>query len=248
MDSAPVFHPTRSKYFVLTLDYLFPIFIILSVCALVWATVYSPFFQITTVTCVLDYQSCTDPIMLAELDKIKDQNIFRFNPSTLEKRLTSGDFTIKEAAITRELPGSVVVTLQSVYPVVALQIAGESSWVVLDDRFRVIGTHSSDPNVPTVILSSPTTLTVGRAPTDPALIQTLDLAKSLPAELVTIKSLTLRDPNTIVVVLPGGLQAIFTTQKDNLVQIKVLQAILKGATLTKDIHTVDVRFARPVLR
>lgn len=248
MDSAPVFHPARSRYFVITTDYLFPIFIILSVCALVWAAMYSPFFQLTTVTCVLDYQPCSDPVLLSELDKIKSQNIFRFNPRALEKRLTSGDFTIREAQVTRELPGSVQVTLQSVYPVVALQIAGESSWVVLDNRFRVIGTHATDPNVPTVILSSPTTLTVGQAPTDPALIATLNLARSLASELVSVKSLTLQDQNTILVILPSGLQAIFTTQKDNLVQIKALQAVLKGATLTKDVHTIDVRFSWPVLR
>jgi cell division septal protein FtsQ len=248
MDSAPVFHPSRSKYFVLTLDYFFPIAIIVSVCALAWLAVYSPFFRVSSVTCQIDYKPCTDPIVLAELDKIKGENIFRFNPTTLETRLTSGDFTIREAQITRELPSAVIVALQSVYPVVALKIAGESSWVVLDNNFRVIGTHTTDPNVPTVIVSSPLTLTVGKAPTDPTLIQTLNLAKNLASELVTIKSLTLQDSNTILVLLPNNLQAIFTTEKDSLPQIKVLQAVLKGATLTKDVHTIDVRFARPVLR
>jgi cell division septal protein FtsQ len=248
MDSAPVFHPSRSKYFVLTLDYLFPLAIILCVCTLAWLVVYLPFFRISRVTCLIDYQPCTDPIVLAELDKIKGKNIFRFNPTVLEHRLASGDFTIKEAVITRELPSSVIITLQSVYPVVALKIAGESSWVLLDNNFRVIGTHTTNPNVPTVILNTPFTLTVGKAPTDPTLIQTLNLAKDLASEPFTIKSLTLQDSNTILVLLPNNLQAIFTTEKNNLAQIKVLQAILKGATLTKDVHTIDVRFARPVLR
>ena len=248
MDSAPVFHPTRSKYFVLTLDYLIPFGVIVSVCLLVSFVLYSSFFQIKNLTCVLDYQPCTDPVMITELAKIKGQNIFRFNPHLLEDRLMSGDFTIREAQVTRELPGTVTVTLQSVYPVVALHVADSSEWVVLDGKFRVIGTHNTDPNVPTVIISSPLTLTVGKPPTDPSLIQTLSLAKSLASELLSIKSLTLRDQNTIVVVLPSGIQAIFTTQKDNLVQIRALQAILSDATITKGVHSIDVRFASPVLR
>lgn len=248
MNIAPVFHPGRSKYLVITTEYLLPCLIILGVIFLTYLTLYSPFFRISKVACTLDYQPCEDPVVLAELQKIHGQNIFRFDPAVLSARLTSGDFTIREARIVRTLPSLVQVTLQSVYPVVALQVTGQSSWIVLDQKLRVIGIHQTDPNVPTVIISTPLSLSVGQPPGDSTIVQVLQLAQHLASEIPTVKSLKLVDQNMVTLSLADARLVILNPQKDEAAQVKALQAVLSDATILKDIHTIDVRFARPVLR
>lgn len=238
----------RSKYLVITLDYLFPIFICFGVIALGYFALYSSFFQIKTVICTLDYEACLDPSVLAELNKLKGENIFTLSGDRLTQRLTSGDFTIRQATLKKELPGKVIIDLQSVYPVAALAMPGDPTWIILDQNHRVIGTRSSDPNVPTVIVPGPLTLAVGKPLSDDLLIQSIQLARNLANELFTIKSITLVDADTIKLTLSDGVIAIFTPKKDLSEQLRSLQLILRDATITQGIKTIDVRFIRPVLR
>jgi cell division septal protein FtsQ len=248
MDTAPVFHPSRSKYLLITADYILPTLICLGVAFLAYFTLYSPFFAITTVTCQLDFQDCDNGVLLIELDKLKGQNIFRLDTASITRRLTSGDFTIRQAVVGRTLPATLSVQLQSVYPVVALQIAGDPTWVIMDKQFRVIAARSEDPNVPTVIVPGPLTVVIGQSPKDPSIIASLKLALRLADELFTIKSLALIDADTIELTLEDGKKAIFTPKKDELEQLRLLQVILEGATISKDTRIIDVRFDRPVLR
>lgn len=248
MDIAPVFRPSRSKYLVITADYIIPSLICIGIAFLAYFTRYSSFFAITTLTCELDYESCQNPTLLAELDKLKGQNIFTLDTASISRRLTSGDFTIRESLIERTLPGTVSVKLQSVYPVVALQIVGDPTWVVMDSRFRVIATRTVDPNVPTVIVPGPLTVVIGQSPQDPLITSSLKLALRLADELFTIRSLTLLDSNTIALMLEDGKTALFTPKKDESRQLRLLQVILEGDTITEETRTIDVRFSRPVLR
>lgn len=248
MDVAKVFHPSKSKYLVLTTDYLLPISVCLGVISLFYFILYSPFFNITTINCSLDYQDCQDPSLLIELNKLKGQNIFRLSTSSISSRLTSLDFTIRASIINKVLPGTLNFELQSVYPVVALKIGDDSTWVILDSLYRVIGTRSSNPNVPTLIITDPLTLTVGRVPSDAIIVQSLGLARRLSDELFSLTSITLVDEDTIKLTLQDGKEAIFTPKKDEQTQLRALQAILKDATITKGVSTIDVRFSQPVLR
>ncbi|MFH1244719.1 MAG: hypothetical protein V1487_04100 [bacterium] len=248
MKIAPVFRPTRSSYLVFTLDFLIPLAVVLFIVALGWIALYAPIFNINKVTCTLDYAACQGPDLLAELERVKGQNIFRFRRNVFSTRLTSADFTIREAQVARILPSTIVLTLHSVYPVVALKVIGEPAWVVLDNQFRVIKTISQDPNVPTVIIPGPLTLVVGKFPSDPAIISTLSLARRLADELFTVKAVTLLDAQTISLTLEDNRQALLTLQKDELTQIRALQTVLADDTIIKDISVIDMRFARPVLR
>ena len=248
MESAPVFHPSRSKYLVITADYLIPVFICLSVALGAWLILYTPYFHITTISCTLDFAPCADPVLLAELNKAKGQNIFRLNPNTLRLRLLSGDYMIRQADVTRQLPRTLEINLQSVYPVVALKLDGVDTWITFDSTLRVIGERSADPNVPTVLVQGPLTVTVGKPLTDDATIKALNLARSLADQLFTVKTLTLVDADTIDLTLTSGIHAIFTPKKDVTSQLRALQAVLADATILKGAHTIDVRFAQPVLR
>lgn len=248
MEDAKVWHPSRSKYLVFTADYLIPIFICLGIISLASFGLYSSYFKINMINCSLDYSECQDKSMLAELDKLKGQNIFTLSIPKIISRLTSGDFTIREAGITRELPNILNVSLQSVYPVVAIQVAGDTNWIVLDDKNRVIGSRKENPNVPIVVVPGPLTLTVGKGIEDKVLLHAIQLAARLSAELFSVKNITLINDDTIELSLDGGNIAIFTPKKDELVQLRALQVILADATILKGVKTIDVRFSQPVLR
>jgi cell division septal protein FtsQ len=248
MHSSKVFEPGKSKYLVFTADYLIPTFISFALLFFGYLVFYSPFFTITEVICSSNYQECTNPALIAELDKLKAQNIFTLSAKNISHRLTSGDFTIREVNVIKELPSTLKLYLQSVYPVVAIKVAGDPTWIVTDDQFRVIGQRSSDPNVPTVVVSGPITLIVGKKPSDELIIKSLALARKLADELFSVKTITLIDADTLELSLSTGKKAIFTPKKDVLVQLRALQAVLSDATIVSGAKTIDVRFSQPVLR
>lgn len=248
MHAAPVFQPSRSKYLVFTTDIIIPSIISLAVLALAYTLLYSPFFKVQTVSCIVDYEPCQNQSLLAELDKLIGQNIFKLSQTAIHDRLTSGDFTIRQAEIIRRLPNVVEVHLQSVYPYVALQVKDEARWVVLDTQLRVIGVRDVFPNVPTVIVTTPLTLTIGTAPSDRLILDSLVLARQLFDQLFTVKSVTLVDPDTLEVGLESNELVIFTPNKDVGDQLRVLQAVLADDTIRKGKSVIDVRFSQPVLR
>jgi cell division septal protein FtsQ len=248
MDSPRVFEPAKSKYLVITADYVLPFFLSAVVIFLFYLAVFSPVFRVHQVTCQLDYGECTDPSVIAELDKLKGQNIFRLQPNSIRAKLTSGDFTIRQVTMKKTLPDQIIIELQSVYPVVALKVAGDPNWVALDAQYRVIATRQTDPNVPTVIVPGPLILTVGKPVTDVVLIQAIKLALHLSSELIAFKNITLIDENTVHIELERGIVAIFTPKADEIRQIKSLQVVLSSSTITEGIRTIDVRFIQPVLR
>ncbi len=243
-----IFHPTPSKYLVLTTDYLIPFFVSLAGIVLIYLVLFSSYFQVSQITCMLDFVPCNDPAVLSEIDKLKSRNIFRLTQDELSARLTSGDFTIAQVSIRKTLPSTLAVSLISVRPVVAISVTGNPTWVVLDEKYRVIGERSNDPNVPTVIISSPIKLTIGKPIEDKSVTAALRLALRLAQEIVSIKNLTLVDDNTITIQLSTGPTAIFSPRLDEITQLKTLQSVLSDATIWKGVSTIDVRFNRPVLR
>lgn len=248
MQSPHVFHPAKSKYLVITVDYLIPFFISLGILVMVYLVLFSKFFTIKDISCTLDFATCSDSSVIAEIDKLKGENIFRLSTEPLTRKLTSGDFTIREVSIIKSLPDKLSVELQSVYPVVALRVEGDSTWVVLDAKFRVIATRDTDPNVPVVIISTPLTVAVGKPLTDEALLSSLKLGLRLSDELIGVKTIALVDDHTIQITLSSGMVAIFSPKIDELKQLRSLQAVLAGGTITEGIRTIDVRFTQPVLR
>ncbi len=248
MDTAPVFQPTKSKYLVLTKDLLLPAFICLGVLSLVYLLLYSSVFQITSLSCSLDFEPCRSPLVLADLAKLKGQNIFLLNKQAITDRLESADFTIAEATIKRQLPGQIIVELESIYPTVALRIKDQLSWAVFDQELQLIAVRSIDPNVPTLIITTPLTLVIGQEPAEETIIHALQLTKRLGDELFNFKSLELLDQDTLELTLSDGTIALLSPNKDESEQISVLQAILSGGTMMDEGRIIDIRFSQPVLR
>ncbi len=248
MQTSKVFTPLRSKYLVLTADYILPFMIIASVIGSLYIILYSNIFKITQITCNLDFEPCQNLAVLAELDKLKGQNIFKLQTQSISSVLTSGDYTIREAVFAKSLPSSLKVDLHSVYPVVALKIKDVDTWIALDSQYRVIKELVNDPNVPTVIVSGPLTLSMGKPVQDQLIKDTLAMTDRLFKQLSSIKSVTLVDENRLDLELDSGKTAILTPKKDEVIQLRSLQAILQEVTISKGVRTIDVRFSQPVLR
>jgi len=248
MKSPHIFEPGKSKYLVITSDYLIPFLLSIGVIFLFYLSFLSPVFTVKNITCSLDYLPCTDQSIVAEIDKLKTENIFRLTPHILTHKLTSGDFTIREVSIKKTLPDQLTVSLQSVYPVIAIQVEGDTTWAVLDPKFRLIAIRDLYPNVPTLIIPGPLTLAVGKPITDHLLENSLNLTLRLGAGLGSIKTITLVDDNTIKIMLSSGVVAIFSPKSDETDQLKLLQAVLSDDIITQGVRTIDVRFIQPVLR
>ncbi len=248
MQSAPTFTPAKAKYFLLTIDFFGPLAIIIFVLLLLWLLFFSPLFKVSQVQCQLDHLPCPESALLVEIERVKSQNIFRFDTSAFAQRLTSADFTIRQANIKKILPQTLSFELSSVYPVVAIKQVHISEWVIFDDSLRLIRSMSTDPNVPTLIISTPLTLRVGEAPADTELRSLLSLTRTLHRDLPESSSITLTDDALSINFDGKPYQALLSTSGDLSAQIRSLQAILAGATIDQGVRIIDVRFSQPVLK
>ena len=238
----------KSKYIVLTYDLILPLLIILGVVIGGWVLLASPVFSLTDIKCSLDYQPCPEGAVMAELNKSKGLNLLRLDTDRVGSRLTSGDFTVREAIFHKKFPSTLVVELQSIYPVAATRVEGVTAeWLIFDKLHRVIGLTRTDPNVPTVILKAAPVLRVGEQINSSELVQALELAVAISQELPGVKSTSL-EGETVFITLTTGQTAILSTAKDRTLQIRTLQAILLDTTMSSEARIIDVRFSKPVLK
>lgn len=240
MQIQKVFTPERSKYLVFTADYILPTVIITSIILALYLMLYSQLFKIDNISCKLDFEPCENMVLLAELDKLKGQNIFNFQTQGVASKLTSRGLHYQGGSICQKPLGSLKVDLHSVYPVVALKIKDLDTWIALDSKYRVIKELHINPNVPTVIVSGPLTVVLGKPVQDSLIIETLAMTDRLFKQLPSIKSVTLVDENRIDVELDSGKTAVLTPKKDEVIQLRSLQAILQEVTISKGVHTIDV--------
>ena len=134
-----------SKYLVITRDYLLPVTLILSLVVGWWICFHTSAFTVREIICELDYEPCDNPFVMAELDKYAGINLLTLDTNSLRDKLLSGDYTVRQAEITRALPARLTVSMQSVYPVAAISHLGvEGEWVTVDSRFRIIGLRRED--------------------------------------------------------------------------------------------------------
>lgn len=247
MENNPEFHPTRSRYLVLTSQVLYPLTIVIAALVCWWLFFGSSIFALNKFDCVLDFEPCQNQNIIAEINKYKGQNLFLFKGDKLKSRLMSADYTIRSVNLTLHLPNSLTVSMESVYPVVAATVEGGKSWVVFDSNNRVIAVRDRDPNVPVVVTREIPLIVIGEKLNSDPLNHALELAKNLSHELPQVKQIQL-DGDNLNLTLDGGKHAIITTTKDEHDQIRSLQAVLSNATILTGVSTIDVRFTQPVLR
>lgn len=240
----------KSRYLVFTLDFLLPMFTLLGIAGGMWVLLYSPLLAISEIICTADYQPCTNAAVIAEIDKVRGSNIFRYNDSSLKAKLLSGDYMAQEISTTKILPNKLMVELSSINPSFALQLEGGNTWIVCDATGKVIGERAVDPNVPVIITSHLPAIKVGSLLPDEELLHTGQMALSLRDANITFKQITLKPDSILELSLTSGLLVIMTTAVPDLTpQITALQQTLTDSTIKKEGYdSLDVRFAQPILK
>lgn len=237
----------KSKYFVAGLEYGVPLVVVVIVCTLIYLAFYSSYFRLSNLSCSQDFEPCQNPHLLAEIEKLRGQNIFLINPSKVIAHLTSGDYLLREGQLERVLPNTLNLSLQSVYPVLAVKVSGTDRYATLDPSLRVIRLTTIDPNVPVVVINEQLTFTLAQPVTNekivPILQKSLIIAESIPG----IKSLLVEGDN-LSIELSSGHLAIFSIHRDIAEQVSALRSVLSDATITEGVAIIDVRFSQPVLR
>ena len=239
-----------SRYLVITRDIIIPVVTLLGILVSIWVIFFSRVFAISDIVCTADYKPCENGSVQVEVEKAKGNNLFRYDPRGLEERLAKGDFMIKSVKIDKKLPGTLEISTISVNPTVSFRLVGSSgSWVVCDDKGRVIGVRDNDPNVPTILVSSLLTVRVGQVLDGEKYQSAENLAVSLSKSSIEYTSIALLDEISLSVGLKTGQTALLTTTRDIDTQLSALHAILLDATIKKETYkTIDVRFSQAILR
>lgn len=237
---------SKTNYLVITASYLLPILTFVGSLALLYLAFFSPLFQIKQLECQQDYEPCINPFILAEIDHLKGQNIFLFNSVNFVRKITAGDFQTRDAQIKKKLPDTLRLSLQSVYPILAVQVTGENRLATIDSNLRVIKLTESSSHVPLVVLDTPFSFQIGRAIADDRLTKILEYSSSIVHSIPNITQVNVEGDN-LTIQLDSRIVAVFTLHKSSSEQISALKAVLGDATIREGLRKVDVRFAQPVL-
>jgi len=240
---------SRSKYLILTTDYLIPIGIILLTITGYFISYHSSLFAIDQINCTLDYQPCLAGSVVSELDKSLGNNLVSLDTDHIKSRLLSGEYTIRSVEFSRTFPNTLNVTLLSTYPVIALQLTDNpTEWIAIDERMRVIAVINTDPNVPTVTLDSTPPFHLGQEISDTNVVEALQLALEISRELRSVTTIHLGADSTVTLKLSSGVTALLTTTRSRSEQIYTLQSILADQDIIQNHKLVDVRFSQPMLK
>lgn len=239
---------SRSKYLILTTEYLIPLFFLLLALLAYLALSYSSFFTLTKISCELDYQPCNNPVLTAELDRSLGESLFRFDQDQLKKRLLSGEFTLREVSLHKSYPHTLEIELLSTYPVVALQLSEVSQqWFALDSRFRLIAIRDSDPNVPTLVVDNLPPLQLSQSLEDDSLTSALNSVMQIAKEIPSATSYHLAD-NVFTLEFDNNLTAYLSLDKDLPSQLTTLQSLLADEAVITSYTIIDLRYYQPVLK
>jgi len=212
----------------------------------IYVAFFSPLFTVKNIVCTQDFEPCNNPFILAEADTLKGQNIFFLNSNNFIKLLTQGDFQTRSGEIKKILPNTLILSLQSVYPIMALHVEGETRFATLDSSLRIIRLLESNPNVPIIELSSPISLQIGQPVQDQSLVANITFAKDVVRRIPNIIRLVMQGDD-LILTLSDKIVATLTIHREAEEQIDALKAVLGDATIREGLRKVDVRFAQPVL-
>lgn len=237
-----------SNYFVITVRYLIPLGIITLCIGLVYVLLFSTYFNITHIECEQDVDDpCQNQFVTAELDALNGQNLFMLSEIEVSNRLMQGDPTIREIKMKKTIPNKLEVTVQSVYPVIALATSDNSPHLILSSDYVVIKTTLASPNVPIARYDQPLSLRVGQRIEDKDLRQLLtsvvEISRAFPG--TTEVTITGRD---LEVRLNRGQTAVFTINRGVSEQIIALRTVLLDATIAEGATQFDVRYKQPIIR
>lgn len=242
------FSPANSKYIIFTSEYIIPLLILITIILLGYVILKTSYFSISNIICTQEYEECQNEHLNAELERYRGDNIFQLDIDSIQSRIESGQKTVKQVTVTRQLPSTLIIELIPTTSIIALQLINTDQWIVLDERLLITKVTDKNPNLITILITQLEIIQVGQPITDPKLLAVLELTREISRQFFEFSSIEL-DDNIITLYLKNGQKALLTTSRETSAQLYTLQSILADDIITSDaVHTIDVRFTQPVLK
>ena len=238
-----------SKYFVATSQMLPHVFVILLSISSIYFLLFSAFFKITAIECYQDVDApCQNSFIISQIDHAIGQNIFRFDAESTMDIIRRGDPTIRSLEYKKNLPGTLTLQIQTVFPTLALGTEGNSSLLILDADFRIIKSTNNNPNVPTVIYDQPLSFRVGERVADESFRQQLKACLKIAINISGTNNCKLSGDALTALLEDGKTSVVFTTKKNLDEQLSALHTILSGVTISGSDVVIDVRYQQPIIK
>lgn len=235
----------RSKYLVITKEYLLPVLVTLGSVLTLYLVFFSPLFRIRQLTCVLDYAPCPESSLTVELNNYLGHNLFRLDSQALAALFVGSDSTIRQVEVSKRLPGELTVNFYSVYPSVAVRLESDPRFLVFDEQLRLIGVREQDPNVPVLLLATASTFQLGKRVED-ELVAPLEAVQALATSLPGVVRYEYQTHLTLT--LDSGITVLLDPAANPSVTVSRLQAVLKDHTIMQEVSIIDLRFAQVVVK
>lgn len=207
------------------------------------------YFRLSEITCKNHQGETCDEVVLAELSNHKGKSVFNINTKAIKEKLQKANPAYQDIAVLVKLPNILTVTMRDKVDYANLKVASSSAVFLVDQNLLIVNkTDNPTRGIFTIIAESAAQYGVGDQITDDTLVKTFNLVELLRKNYLQFSEITVSSPTKVIVGLPEGKRAIFTTTRDLPRQVTSLQLILSKATIAKEPQEYDMRFDKPVLK
>ena len=214
-----------------------------------FAVLKGNYFRLSQVTCENHEGKICDEVVIAELGSHKGESIFNINTKAIKSELQKASPAYQDIVVLVKLPNMLVVTMRDKVDYANLKVASNSAVFLVDPNLLIVNkTDIPTKGNFTIVAESAVQYGVGDKITDDTLVKTFELVELFRKNYLQFNEIIVSSPTSIIVSLPEGKRAIFTTTRDLPRQVTSLQLILSKATIAKEPQVYDMRFDKPVLK
>jgi hypothetical protein len=207
------------------------------------------YFRVSKITCENQQGKTCDEVVMAELGSHRGESIFAVHTKAIKNKLEKASPAYQEVVVLAKLPNLLSVTMRDKVDYANLKVASNSAVFLVDQNLLIVNkTDAPTRGIFTIIAENAQKYGVGDQITDETLVKTFDLVELLRKSYLQFDEITVSSPTMVIVTLPEGKRALFTTTRDLPRQVTSLQLILSKATIAKEPQEYDMRFDKPVLK
>lgn len=224
---------------------LLSLFLLIILVNYLWKT---PYLRISKVTCTINSHECDNSID-AELENYIGEQGLLINKQALESKIKNFNPAYEKVNIFLIWPSKLNVEITSKKSAALVKTDNSIESFYVDAGFKIIGktTENSD-NLPTVIVPKAEAFGIGDNIDDKGLQAALELIQIASERNISVSTVEMVTSNLIIMKLPEGKRALFTSSKSIPRQVSTLQVILSKAKMIENAIEYDLRFSNPVIR
>ncbi len=222
---------------------------ILSICFLIYLLyfLYQKTFTIKHTNCQLGENACP-PEVVAEIDRLKGQNLLFLESKTIEQKILNANPAFKNAYLELTLPARLSLSLTQADLLAQLATSTESGVLLIGENKQIIGFQKTPlKDLSTILVKNTANLSIGQDINQPEINLAINLANQLNKSFVNFQTITAQNTNTLIVLLDQGQQVFFDPNQDIDKQVISLQLIISQAQ-DKTFQSIDLRYSKPIIK